>query len=324
MMYNSNTIVMRNIYVTGRKGVYLTESPDKIQWHPAFCAATEVELKDNIHELQLISEYNLSKQPIRMDLLIVKNNNNGEAVKIKNEIGHIMRRYNIIEYKSPVDGLTIDDFVKTLAYTYMYKGCGKHVNYIPLEDMTVSIFTNAFPRRMFEQLKKKGLVIAEMYSGIYYITGELLIPVQIVVISRLEAEKHSSLRILSDREKKEDVERFLEEAELLKSQSDRDNVDALLQASVMANFELYEEIRSENDMCEALRLLMKDEIKDEMDKMYSEGICKGRREGRRTGKIEGKLESIKSIMSKLSYTAEQAMDLLEIPQSQRDMLMKRL
>jgi len=92
--------------------VHLTESPDKIQWHPAFCAATEFELKDNIHELQLISEYNLSKQPIRMDLLIVKNNNNGKAVKIKNEIGYIMKTYNIIEYKSPADVLTIDDFVK--------------------------------------------------------------------------------------------------------------------------------------------------------------------------------------------------------------------
>ena len=256
----------------------------------------------------MIPEYNLSKQPIRMDLLIVKNNNNGKAVKIKNEIGYIMKTYNIIEYKSPADVLTIDDFVKTLAYAYMYKGCAKRVNYIPLEDMTVSIFSNAFPRRMFEELKKKGLMIEEMYPGIYYVTGELLIPVQIVVISRLKAEKHSSLRVLSDKADKKDVERFLEEAGKMTAQVDKANVDAILQASVTANFDLYEEIRSENDMCDALRLLMKEEIKEEMEQRYS----------------DGKFDSIKIIMTKLSYTAEQAMDLLEIPQSQRDILVKRL
>ena len=110
---------------------------------------------------------------------------------------------------------------------------------------------------MFEELKKKGLMIEEMYPGIYYIAGQLLIPVQIVVISRLEAEKHSSLRILSDKADKKDVERFLEEAGKMTAQVDKANVDAILQASVTANFDLYEEIRSENDMCDALRLLMK-------------------------------------------------------------------
>ena len=40
--------------------------------------------------------------------------------------------------------------------------------------------------------------------------------------------------------------------------------------------------------------------------------------------MEGRIEAIKGIMRKLSYTAEQAMDLLEIADSQRDMIMKAL
>ena len=86
--------------------------PKKIQWHPAFYAATELELQANIEQLELKREYNLSKEPIRIDLLIIKE----KKIEIKNEIGHLLRKYNVIEYKSPEDNLSIDDFYKTLGY----------------------------------------------------------------------------------------------------------------------------------------------------------------------------------------------------------------
>ena len=41
------------------------DAPDKIKWHPAFYAATELELQENIEQLELKTEYNLSKEPIR-------------------------------------------------------------------------------------------------------------------------------------------------------------------------------------------------------------------------------------------------------------------
>lgn len=66
------------------------EMPEKIQWYPAFYAATELELQEDIEQLELKREYNLSKEPIRIDLLIIKELNRG--MKIKNEIGHIMRQ----------------------------------------------------------------------------------------------------------------------------------------------------------------------------------------------------------------------------------------
>jgi hypothetical protein len=45
-------------------------SPDEIQWHPAFYAATGLELQENLEDLEFTPEYNLSKEPIRIDLLI--------------------------------------------------------------------------------------------------------------------------------------------------------------------------------------------------------------------------------------------------------------
>ena len=48
-----------------------------------------------------------------------------KGVQIQNEIGKIFRGHNIIEYKSPDDGMTIDDFFKTLGYAFLYIGLGE-------------------------------------------------------------------------------------------------------------------------------------------------------------------------------------------------------
>ena len=107
-------------------------------------------------------------------------------------------------------------------------------------------------------------------------------------------------------------ERFLRYARLLSNQGDRNNVDAVLQASVSANFELYEEVRRDSVMCEALQELMKDEINEKINEAKTEGG------------IESKLEDVKNIMKKLSYTAEQAMDLLSVSESQRKLIIDKL
>lgn len=77
------------------------KQPDaKIQWHPAFCAAAELELRLNKADLEFKREYNLSKKPLQMDLLIIEKRKNAQ---IQNEIGTIFRGHNVIEYKSPDD-----------------------------------------------------------------------------------------------------------------------------------------------------------------------------------------------------------------------------
>ena len=103
---------------------------DKIQWHPAFYGAAELELRENKNDLIFEREYNLSKEPIRVDLLIIKKVTD---VVIRNEIGRIFKTYNVVEYKSPENGLTIDDYFKTDGYACLYKGLGETVNQIPAD-----------------------------------------------------------------------------------------------------------------------------------------------------------------------------------------------
>lgn len=284
----------------------MPDSPDKIKWHPAFYAATELELHEDINNLEIIPEYNLSKEPIRIDLLILKNK--CKSTSIKNEIGHIMKTYNIIEYKSPEDALTIDDFYKTLGYACLFKGYGENVDLIPGNELTISVFRETFPRRLINSLIKLGLFVIEQYPGIYYVTGNIPMPAQIVVINQLLPENHSSLRILTRNAVKADVERFLKMSNELSEQGDRDNIDAVLQASISANYELYEDVRKEFTMCDALRELMKDDINKA--KLESE--------------LETSTKAIQNIMETMNLSVAKAMDALKIPDSQRELILQRL
>lgn len=186
-----------------------------------------------------------------------------------------MRKYNVLEYKGPGDELSIDTLYKTLGYACLYKGYGKTINEIPAEELTVSLFREAYPRELFSELERKGYTLEEKYPGIYYVIGNILFPVQIIVISRLNRSQHSSLRILSANADIEDIREFLEQTENMKSPRERNNIDAVLQASVSANYEIYQKVRRANGMCEALRELMKDEIEQEIARGQAQGEARG-------------------------------------------------
>ena len=265
---------------------------DKKQWHPAFCGATEWELRENKTDLEFDREYNLSKKPLQMDMLIIKKE---KDVEIKNEIGKIFREYNVIEFKGEGDSLSIDDFYKGLGYACLYKSLAAHLNEIPADQITLTFLRHSYPRELLEDLKKMALDVDERYPGIYYIKGTIF-PVQIIVTKDIDGAKHPSLRILTTGADEEDIRQFLLNAKLATEQGDLNNIDAVLQVSLSANKKTYEKVRGDDDMCQALRELMKDEI--EKDKIETE--------------TKTKYEAIKNLMKNLQLTSEQAMDALNI------------
>jgi hypothetical protein len=93
-------------------------SSTKIQWHPGFAAAMNLELKEYRKDLIFEKEYNLNTKPLEIDLLIIKKE---ASVPIENDIGSFFRGHNILEYKSPEDSLDIDVFYKSEAYAGLYK-----------------------------------------------------------------------------------------------------------------------------------------------------------------------------------------------------------
>lgn len=269
---------------------------EKLQWHPAFCAATELELRQDLDVLELIPEYNLSKKPLQIDLVIIKKMDWKRT--LQNEIGHIMRGHNILEYKGPGDELTIDSFFKVIGYASLYKAQGIAVNKIPASEVTVSFFRNAYPKALFQELKKEGYILKKMYPGIYYVRGKVPFPVQVVVTSQLERKAHCSLRVLTTQVEMQDAELFLEQIHYLESKNERSNIDSVLQVSVNANKQVYSLLRRQNEMCEALRELMKDEIEKELENKLEQGE---------------KLQLIRQVIKKLQKgnSVEETADMLE-------------
>ena len=274
-----------------------------ISWHPGFYGAAELEFLSNKGDLEFQREYNLSKEPVRMDLLIIKKLSD---VRIENELGHIFKKFNIVEYKNPDDALTIDDYYKTVGYACLYKGLGESVDQIPADELTISIFRESSPREMFKTMKKMGLEIEERYPGIYYISGkQALFDTQIVVTKQLEKETHRTLRVLSKHVQEEDVRAFVEKAGKMTEPGDRNNIDAVLQVSVSANREIYEAIRRcDKIMCDALRELMKEDFEET--------------------KQETLLETIKNLMDTMKWTAEQAMTAMKISDADRGKYIAKL
>ena len=61
---------------------------EKIQWHPAFDAALQIELGEEAKYLTFEPEHLLSKKPMQIDVLV----KNEKKVKIRKNIGRIFRQ----------------------------------------------------------------------------------------------------------------------------------------------------------------------------------------------------------------------------------------
>ena len=71
---------------------------------------------------------------------------------IHKNIGRIFRKHNIIEYKSPDDYLSIDDFYKVYVYACVYKADARAVNMIQIQDLTISLVCSKYPRKLMNHL----------------------------------------------------------------------------------------------------------------------------------------------------------------------------
>ncbi len=263
---------------------------ERTYWHPAFCGATEWELKLNRDDLHFDPDHTLSQTPIQMDMLVIKKN---PSAVIENEIGKLFKQHNVFEFKGSGAGLSIDEYYKTIAYGCHYKSLGKYVDEIPAEELTLTMMREAYPRELFKVLEGSGVVITEKYKGIYYLTGKVLFDTQVIVTGQVDGKKHPGLKILSRNAKEDDVRTFLQDAAQAKEPADYQNIDAVLQVSVSENEELFRKIREDDRMCQALKELMKDEIEEE--------------------KRDTVLGNIKELMKNMKWTAKQAMEALGIP-----------
>jgi hypothetical protein len=151
----------------------------RISWHPAFVQAIQLELEEYHDVLTFETEYQLTTEPLKIDVLIIKKT---KDVVIKKNIAQIFRQFNVVEYKSPADRATIADYHKTQCYARLYAVLNKK----DIDDISVTVVATRHPRKLLTFLKKR-YAVQHAQSGIYLVEGDTC-PTQIVVSEELSEE----------------------------------------------------------------------------------------------------------------------------------------
>ena len=217
-------------------------------------------------------------------------------------MGKIFRKHNVIEYKNPNDSLNSDVVWKVIGYAGLYKGLGEHVNEIPAEELTISIFRNRCPRELFKEWKRKGIEISHPYGGVYYVEGVVSLPLQIIAANELEEEEFLSLKMLMPGVKEKEIRKFLAYMRTLEKPGDRRDAEAVPRVSVSVNADIYEKAGREDEMVnQVVWRLFGDEIEKAVQEKLEEAIT------------NEKISAIRSIMEKFHLTVQEAMNTLDIP-----------
>lgn len=261
-----------------------------LQWHPAFFAGIQIELEEEREKLIFENEHQLSTKPMEIDVLVIKKHSD---VQIQKNIGRIFRGHNIVEYKSPEDSFSINDFYKVYGYACFYKSDTETVDAIRADDITITFVVKQFPREMLKKLQRtRNLQVVKFDEGIYHISGDIF-PIQVIHTTKLSKENNFWLRNLTnDLKAKEDARNLLEK---YNDRQQENLYQSVMDIIVKANIELFEEV---DDMCDALMEI----VKPKVDAKVKEAEEKGR-------ELE-KMDLIRKMVAK-EMPVEEIADLLE-------------
>ena len=124
------------------------------------------------------------------------------------------------------------------------------------------------------------MAVEQEDSGIYYLIGDA-IPIQLVIVPKLSKEHNYWLNNLrNDLKAGSEIKNFIESYSKNKNSK---LYQALADAVMRAN---WEKLKEGSNMCEALKELFADDLRESRE----QGIIEGRIEGRNAGRIEGRIE----------------------------------
>ncbi len=240
----------------------------RLDWHSGFEGGLWLSLRKYISSLHIEREHPLSEEPLRIDFLVIRKT---AGVEIKNSLGRNFRKYNIIEYKNPNDELNIDVLWKAIGYTGLFKSFVKTVNEIRISEITITILRARKPVKLFKELEQEGKRVISDDPGVYRIEGMIEIPILVIVIKELKDRELLALSIMRHNADEEEVRAFLTEAGNYTEPGDRRHVDAVLQISAGVNTALYNRLRGDDSMCEALREIMAEDLREAESRGKAEG-----------------------------------------------------
>lgn len=277
------------------------EKKEKIYWHSAFFAALQLELHDYNQNLDYNNEYYLSKEPLRIDVLVIKKHSD---INIEKNIGKIFKSHNLFEFKSQRDYLSIWDYIKVNGYAMLYSYFEK----VPIEDITISFSVTAYPKKLIKFLiEERNLEVIEFKKGIYYVKGDMFVT-QIIENKKLTEKENLFFKNLRKNLKVEDLTKTIQHTH--KKEYDKSLIFSYLNCLLEANKDIVKEVIGMSP--ETLQIL--DELLTEnglTDKYLEKGRQEGLQEGRQEGEQEAKKETVIK-MHKKGYENFIIADLLDM------------
>lgn len=242
------------------------EQKQILQWHPAFYAGIQIEFEAERDKLIFENEHQLGTKPKQIDVLIIKKES---TEPIRKNIGRIFRKYNIIEYKSPTDYLSIDDFYLVYAYACLYKADATNVDTIPANEITLSFVCHTFPHKLIKHLQSvRNYTIEKQEDGVYYVKGDFF-PIQIIHTKKLSNETNLWLRNLTDNiEDKQAIKNLMQEFE---NNSSNNLYSSVMDIIVIANKRKFKEV---SPMCEALKEIFLEQNREAYEQEKQEAVEK--------------------------------------------------
>ena len=233
------------------------------------------------------AEHQLGTKPMAIDVLVKKE----KERRIRKNIGRIFRTHNVIEYKSPTDYLSVDDFYKVYGYACFYKSDVSNVDSISIEDLTITFVSTNYPRKLIRHLREiRKYQIHKVEKGIYYVYGDQIL-IQILVTSQLDPSENLWLRSLTNNlHERQMTSKLIDE---YRKHEKNILYQSMMDVIVRANTQQFN--REDKKMCEALRELMEEEFEVERGKARSEGMEEGIKEGMK----EGQTQMAKTVISNL-------------------------
>ncbi|MDR2756742.1 MAG: DUF4351 domain-containing protein [Planctomycetaceae bacterium] len=252
----------------------------KTSWHPAFWGAMQLELKEYRDVLEFTSEYQLTSEPLRIDVLIIKKL---KDVVIDKNIARIFRTYNIFEYKSPSDSLTVESYYKAHGYKLLYASQEK----IDIDELSVTLVTSQHPYQLLKYLSNRHKITSSQ-TGIYLVEHDLG-PKQIVVSKELAQDENLWLYYLNKKLTTTRLRYILTEA----TKYEQDTaLKTYLDTLFDANINTFQEVIMSKKVDQCLKDL------GLVDKWRAEGKAEGKAEGEAEGEAKGKAEMIIRILSR--------------------------
>ena len=250
---------------------------NRIPWHPAAVQAFENELEDCRKDLTIEAEHQLTTEPLRIDVLIIKKKRD---VVIKKNIAQIFRQFNIVEYKSPDDSVSVENYHKTHAYARLYAALQK----VDINEISVTVTATRHPKKLLTFLRNQ-FTVQRVQQGIYVVEGEVY-PTQILVTAELSEKDNFWLAHLRKDLTAEQL------VQVITMAADKPEADAYIHAITNANAETLKDLF----MRKKEGVVFTEKLDAFFRERYALDVAQVEARGRAEGEAEGQRRNILAIL----------------------------